>query len=235
MRRRLPLVLVLTTAACAARMTTPDTDGSPSPSPVSVVVLGSSTAAGWMLDDAASESWVARYAVTLAADAPGSVVTNLAVPGFTTRAILAEGASAAAANNITAALALDPDAILVNLPSNDAALGVPIDETMDNLHAVVDLARARGVRTGVTTSQPRNVSGDARDALIAMRTRVTAEFSDDGDLALDFWTPLATQDGTILAELDAGDGVHVNAEGHRRLADVAAASATVRWVRTGSR
>jgi hypothetical protein len=37
---------------------------------------------------------------------------------------------------------------------------------------------------------------------------------------LDFWSPLATANGSLKADLDYGDGTHVNAAGHALLARV---------------
>ena len=90
----------------------PDASGAcrPGSRPVSVAVVGSSTAAGFGLDDPAT-SWVGRYAAYLAAGCPGSKVTNLAVSGYTTFHVLPSGTPNAQGrpavderHNVTAAL-----------------------------------------------------------------------------------------------------------------------------------
>jgi lysophospholipase L1-like esterase len=194
----------------------------PPPAPVALVVLGSSTAAGYGLGDPAT-GWVPRYAAFLEGERPGSVVTNLAVSGYTSFQVLPTGTPAIAnrpavnpEHNITAALATMPQALIVNLPSNDAAFGYPVEETLANLHTVATQAEQAGVPTWITTSQPRSAvilpSGQA--LLIALRDGVLADF---GEHAVDFWTPLAAQDGSPLPEYGLGDGIHPNEEGHRLL------------------
>ena len=119
-------------------------------------------------------------------------------------------------HNITAALAIAPQAIIVNLPSNDAAFGYPVDETLTNLHTVATEAEQAGVRAWITTSQPRSaLIGPSGQALLTgMRDGVLNDF---GEYAIDFWTPLAAPDGSPLPEYGLGDGVHPNEEGQRLL------------------
>jgi lysophospholipase L1-like esterase len=202
---------------------------------ITVVVLGSSTAAGYGLTDP-STSWVRRYATYLSTQLPGSKVTNLAVSGYTSFQVQPTGTTNPNGrpavdpdHNITAALALHPDAIIVNLPSNDAAMGVPVDESMANIETVVHRAHDAHVPVWVTTTQPRRLAPQGMDLLIGLRDRTKQEL---GDHALDFFTPLAAPDGTPLAQYNQGDGIHPNAEGHRllfeqtRIADLPAALAS---------
>jgi lysophospholipase L1-like esterase len=118
------------------------------------------------------------------------------------------------AHNITAALALHPQAVIVNLPSNDAALGVSVDESLANLRALAAKASEANVLIWMTTTQPRQLSTQGITLLLDLRDRTEQEF---GDRAIDFFTPLAAPDGTPLAMYNQGDGVHPNAEGHRLL------------------
>jgi lysophospholipase L1-like esterase len=188
--------------------------------PAIIVVLGSSTAAGYGLGDP-STSWVERYGSYLTEHVPGSKLTNLAVSGYTsyhvqpTGTINPDGRPAVdPAHNITAALALHPDAIIVNLPSNDAAMGVPVDESMANMKAVAAKARDAHVALWVTTTQPRKLPPQGIALLVRLRDRTKHEF---GNHTLDFFTPLAAPDGTPLPKYNQGDGIHPNAEGHRLL------------------
>jgi lysophospholipase L1-like esterase len=186
----------------------------------SIVVLGSSTAAGYGLADP-STSWVQRYASYLSSHAPGSKVTNLAVPGYTSYHVLPTGSvnpngrpAVDPAHNITAALALHPDAIIVNLPSNDAAMSVPVEESMANMKKVAAKAKDAHVAIWITTTQPRQLAPQGITLLLRLRDRTEHEF---GDHAIDFFTPLAAPDGTPLPKYNQGDGIHPNAEGHRLL------------------
>jgi lysophospholipase L1-like esterase len=185
---------------------------------VHIVVLGSSTAAGHGLRDPET-SWPRRYAAYLRTR--GSTVTNLAVSGYSTFQILPTGTAnpqgrpeVDPAHNITAALALHPDAIIVNLPSNDAAMGVPVDDSLANIRVVATQARDAHVQFWVTTSQPRALPPAQVQLIVDYRDRIKQEY---GAHALDFFTPLAAPDATPRPELNQGDGIHPNAEGHRLL------------------
>jgi lysophospholipase L1-like esterase len=192
----------------------------PSPGAAIIAVLGSSTAAGHGLADR-SEGWVGRYASYVSPR--GFQIQNLAVDGYTTFHVLPSGTARAPgrpavdeAHNVTAALAYRPKAIVVNLPSNDAALGVSVDESLRNIRLVVTKAAEAGVPVWVTTSQPRVLDRPRTELLVAMRDRVVSEFA---GRALDFWTPLASPSGAPLPEYNQGDGIHPNAIGHRLLFD----------------
>src|SRR5882724_5981583 len=102
-----------------------------------IVVLGSSTSAGTGPKDP-NNAYVPRYQAYLAQQFPKFTLLNLAVGGQTTYHIQPTGFSSPESRptptpdkNITAALALDPDAIIVNMPSNDTAANIPASEQLD--------------------------------------------------------------------------------------------------------
>jgi lysophospholipase L1-like esterase len=202
--------------SCARR---PSASAARSGGPTFVAVLGSSTPAGYGLPDR-SQSWVGLYAAHLSS-VGGLQVQNLAVEGYTTFHVLPTGTPRTAGrpavdeeHNVTAALAYRPKAIIVNLPSNDAAMGASVEESLRNLRLVVDKAGEAGVSVWVTTTQPRVLDRRGTELLFALRDRVKQEF---GARALDFWTPLASPDGAPVPAYNQGDGVHPNASGHRLL------------------
>lgn len=229
------VALVLALAACSsgaggdrapdatARSTGPPAAGpAAAPGRVRVVVLGSSTAAGFGLADP-TDGWVARYTAALERSDPGSEVVNLAVAGFSTFQVLPTGTPTVEGrpavdpdHNITAALARKPDAVIVNLPSNDAAMGVPTDEQMANLATVAAAAEKAHVPLWVGTTQPRNLDGAGRALLVEARNRILAVY---GDRAVDLWTGIATAGGAIEPDLDSGDGIHLDPSGHAILAE----------------
>jgi lysophospholipase L1-like esterase len=185
---------------------------------VHIVVLGSSTAAGYGLRDPQT-SWPRRYAAFLATR--GWKLSNLAVSGYSTYQIQPTGTANSPErpevdrdHNITAALALQPDAIIVNLPSNDAAMTVPVADSLANIKVVATKARDAHVLFWVTTSQPRSLPPEQVRLIVDYRDRIKQDY---GTYALDFFTPLAALDATPLPELNQGDGIHPNAEGHRLL------------------
>ncbi len=186
-----------------------------------IVVLGSSTAAGTGAS-VSDSSWVARFRRTAQERDSTVRVVNLAVGGYTTYHIMRTGyrprrgrPKPDPAHNITRGLKFKPGCIIINLPSNDAAGGFRVSESLANYDSV--LARIPpGVDVWVTTTQPRDLDSTGRARLAALRDSTYARFSDH---ALDFWSGLANPDGSLKKEFDAGDGIHVNDKGHRVLAE----------------
>ncbi|MGE0078014.1 MAG: GDSL-type esterase/lipase family protein [Bacteroidales bacterium] len=188
---------------------------------IKVVVLGSSTAAGTGPSDP-SNAWVNQYRSYLKSINPLSEVVNLAVGGYTTYQVMPSSYTPAtgkpspdASHNITKALSLSPDVIIINLPTNDAACGYTTTEQMYNYSVVLDSAAAQNIPVYVATTQPRNLDTDGRANLIAMRDTI---YKYIGDKAIDFWTTIANTDGTINSTYDMGDGVHLNDAAHTVLA-----------------
>jgi hypothetical protein len=153
-------------------------------------------------------------------------VINLAAGGYTTYHVLPTGQAPPPgrpapdpARNITAAIALRPDAIVVNLPSNDVALGYTVEEQLrnyDTLRAVADT-----IPLWIATPQPRNLGAAGRGLLMVMRDSTLARYA---PRTIDFWTVLASPDGTIEPAFDSGDGIHLNSAGHRILFERAVAA-----------
>jgi lysophospholipase L1-like esterase len=215
-------LLALALGGCRAK-TERQTDGELMRDPVvrsaahRIVVLGSSTSAGVGPRDP-GEAYVARYVALLARQFPDFSVVNLAVPGQTTYHIQPTGfvpppdrPAPAEGKNITAALALRPAAILVNLPSNDSAQNIPATEQLANYARVARLAEEAQVPLWISTPQPRNFSPAQSAVQKQVREAILSRYS---PRALDFWTPLAAPDDRLKPEYDAGDGIHLNAPGH---------------------
>ena len=80
-------------------------------------------------------AWVNRYRKAIQQINPNNQVINLGVGGFTSYRIMPDNHQPNpgrplpnTAENITKALTYNPDAIIINLPSNDIASGFPITE-----------------------------------------------------------------------------------------------------------
>jgi lysophospholipase L1-like esterase len=193
-----------------------------------IVVLGSSTSAGIGPTDP-KNAWVRRYQAYLAKEFPAFKLTNLAVGGQTTYHIQATGftppagrPSPVTSKNISVALALAPSAIIVNMPSNDAAANIPWSEQLANYERIAALANAAHALLWVTTSQPRNFDSDGQQLLLTQaRDAIKRKF---GPRVLDFWTPFAGPSASIEPQFDSGDGTHLNDAAHATLASIVIAA-----------
>lgn len=191
-----------------------------------LVVVGSSTAYGTGASTYDS-AWVGRlqlYYRQNNADGLDTVVTNLALGGFTTYQVMPTGFTPPSGRpapdptrNVTKALSYSPDIVIFNLPSNDIASAFTKTEVMSNLRTLYNTVVATGARAFVSTTQPRDLSNvTARQYQRDLVDSINIAF---GSKALDFWSDLATTDGSnmIRAAVAAGDGTHVNDLGHRLL------------------
>ncbi|MCR9154569.1 MAG: T9SS type A sorting domain-containing protein [Bacteroidetes bacterium] len=189
-----------------------------------IVVIGSSTAAGSGASPSDS-AWVNRYRHYLQSINPNNEVVNLARGGYNTWRLMHDSFSPPSnrpqpdtLRNISHALRQNPDAIIINLPSNDAAIGTGINQQMSNFIAMDSLANLQGVPVWVCTTQPRNFGSSSIQIQLGVRDSISAYF---GSKALDFWTGLANSQNTIDSTYDSGDGVHVNNAGHKLLSQIA--------------
>lgn len=186
-----------------------------------VVILGSSTAAG-SGPSRSDSAWVNRYRRFLQSINPQNQVTNLAQGGTTTYQIMPDWYTPPAGRpltnpnrNVSEAIRLNADAIIVNMPSNDAANNFPVNEQMANFSLIVSSADSAGIPVWVCTTQPRNFVQSSRIQIqMDVRDSVLSLF---GDKAIDFWTGFADSTGGLDTTYDSGDGVHMNDLAHRIL------------------
>lgn len=181
-----------------------------------IVVVGSSTAAGYGIKPKDS-CWVNRFAQSLG---PEVAVRNLSKNGYSTYEVMPTGSRKEGRpapdeqRNITKALSFHPDAIIINLPTNDAAAGYSLEEQQANFRTIIQTATDQHIPVWVTTTQPRtNTFGHPRNTLPLMRDWLLATY---GDKVINFWNPFANADNTINKQYDQ-DGIHLNIPGHRIL------------------
>lgn len=191
-------------------------DAQPRPG-VRIVILGSSTAEGAGPGDV-NNSWVQRFREDCTRQVEGCQVINLARGGYSTYRVLPDDHAVPdnlpgpdRGRNISEALRLAPDAIIINLPSNDAAYGISVDDQLRNYEVVMSRAREAAVPVWITTTQPRNMEDHRRQAQLAMRDSTLARWPEH---AIDFWTSFADSDARVAADMDSGDGVHLNDAAH---------------------
>ena len=191
-----------------------------------IVVIGSSTAAGSGARPIDS-SWVNRLRVSLNrdnSDGRDTIVTNLAVGGYTSYELMPTGFSAPAgrpgpdtAHNITAALQQAPDVIIINLPSNDIGKNFSKDEFMNNMRLQSGMAVDRGIRCFISTTQPRNFRDNNQRR--QQRELVDSLYASFGPYIINFWDDLVSSDTLyrMRDDLNSGDDIHLNNKGHRYL------------------
>jgi lysophospholipase L1-like esterase len=188
--------------------------------PFRVVIIGSSTAAGTGATSMDS-AWVNRYENYLKTLNPENQVVNLAKSGYQTYHLLPTGFKIPpkrpypdTLRNITQALALQPDAIIVNLPSNDAAAGYGVGEQLANFETIARYAAEKDVPIWFSTTQPRDFGPDKIAMQYLVRDSILQRFS---ERSINFWDDLSTPDGHIDLRVSSGDGIHVNNTGHALL------------------
>ncbi|MBK9335796.1 MAG: SGNH/GDSL hydrolase family protein [Lewinellaceae bacterium] len=188
--------------------------------PLRIVVIGSSTAAGVgarPLDSA----WVNRYQAHLKTLHPACQVVNLGKSGYQTFHLLPTGhkplpfyPAPDTLRNITKALSLRPDAVIINLPSNDAAAGYDAQVQLDNFEIIAFAAWAADVPLWITTVQPRNFDTTKIQTQFQVLQAMAKRY---GDQVINFWEGLAGPDGTVNSRYNSGDGIHLNNAGHALL------------------
>ena len=183
-----------------------------------IVILGSSTAYGTGASTTDS-SFVSKYRAYLKRKNPLNNVINYGIPGYRTYHNLRPSGYVPPSDrpypntdfNISAALLDNPDAIIINMPSNDAANSYTLEEQQANFEATMRIADSLKIPVWVTTSQPRlYMSTDQMTNLRNFRTWVLTRFAEK---AVDFWDGIANEDGTIASQYFY-DYVHVNNAGH---------------------
>lgn len=198
-----------------------------------VVIVGSSTAEGYGINPLDS-AWAYRLADHLKGNA---VIKNLAKSGYSTydvNPVVPPPANRPwpdTERNITKALSFMPDAIIINLPSNDAAAGFSLAEQQANFRLITNEAAQKNVPVWVTTTQPRtNNFGQPRENLYIMKEWLLNTY---GEKAINFWEPFAAEDHTILQAYDLSDGIHVNIPAHRIMFEKVKAKSILDTMRKG--
>jgi lysophospholipase L1-like esterase len=186
-----------------------------------VVIIGSSTAAGTGASTYDS-AFAGRYAHYLPTLNPAWKLINLAVGGYTTFQLMPTGSPPPAnrpapdtAHNVSKAISLHPDVMLLALASNDIAAGYTTKEYQDNYDTLKARAEASGIKVWISSPVPRSALDSAsRQRLLALRTRVLSRYA---PRAIDFYDSLGTADGSYVPGFNSGDGIHTNNRGHKIL------------------
>lgn len=167
-----------------------------------VVFLGDSLSAGYGLSEA--EAFPALIDVRLDGAGRPVRIVNAGISGDTTSGGLAR---------IDWLLSQGPDVVVIELGANDGLRGLSLEETEENLEAIVRRCLDAGARVlllgmKIPPSYGPEYSSDFEG--------IFGRLADEHDLLL---MPFLLEGVAAKPELNLGDGIHPNAEGHRRLAE----------------
>jgi len=164
--------------------------------------LGDSLTAGFGL--AADDAFPARLAAMLEERGHPVRLVNAGVSGDT---------SAGGLRRLDWLLRQDPAIVVVALGGNDLLRGLPPDETERNLRSIVRASREAGVRVLLLGLRvPPNYGPEYARAVEEIYPRIAA------DLEVPL-VPFFLEGVGGRPELNLPDGIHPNAEGHRRIAE----------------
>lgn len=199
-------------------------------------VLGSSTAAG--VGATTGQGWVDLLG---SAEQPlGVRLSNLARAGLLTTQALPTGTALAPeraapdpAVNIDQALSLAPKLVLLSFPTNDVVAGVPAGETVSHWQTIQRRAAGAGAAVVVLSTQPRDGLDGTQQAALDETDRLASNAF--GPCFVPLRAALSDGNGHIAVALSAGDGIHLNAQGHRVVYErVMAVLSAGRCVRTAA-
>jgi len=184
-----------------------------------LTVIGSSTAEGEGASRPAN-AWTALLEQSLAARTAFDL-RNLAVGGYTTIDLLPDSDSS---GNLQAAIATDPDLILVALAgSNDLSIGTSSGTFLSRLSRLRDTAKAAGIPTFFVSTAPKDLSDSERQTLSDWADSMRQSFAScwvPGDTSpyapcfVDVFGALATPSLELAEQYDSGDGIHLDDAGH---------------------
>ena len=167
-----------------------------------VVFLGDSLTAGYGLAPEQAFPSLVQQRIR-AAGLPWRVV-NAGVSGDT---------SAGARARLEFVLRQHPDLIFLCIGSNDGLRGLPVAELEGNLRAILERARAAGVRVVLSGAMlPENYGKDYRAAFQAVYPRLAKEFHAG-------FQPFLLEGVAMVPALNQDDGIHPNAAGARLVAE----------------
>jgi acyl-CoA thioesterase-1 len=170
------------------------------PLPV-VVFLGDSITAGYGLSE--DEAFPALIESELESRGTPVRVVNAGESGGTT---------AGGLRRLSWILRQEPDVVVVELGGNDGLRGLPLDDTEKNLREIVNNSKEAGAAVLlVGMLLPPNYGPEYTEQFRAIYPGLAEEL----DVAL---MPFGLEGVATIPELNLPDGIHPNAEGHRRIA-----------------
>ena len=187
-----------------AAPTTSETTVAESSATKTILCFGDSITASYGLDDS-SDGYPSVLQAKIDSLNLDYVVVDSGVSGETT---------AGGKSRIQWVLNQDIDIFLLELGANDGLRGVPLTETRANLQAIIDVVRAKNPDITIILAGmelPPNMGQD-------YTTQFRALFADLATTNNLPFIPFILKDVGGIPELNQGDGIHPNIEGHKIVA-----------------
>ena len=183
-----------------------------------MIILGSSTANGWGASSH-RRSWAGLLASHLDSLCSGKTVTSFTVNGYTTWQFVPKEISRPQGRpaidpkvSLDQVLARQPSLVILQLNSNDPAMGFLPAETIANHRLFLDSLRAHGIDAIEIGPFPRSLPKGNVSKIRALKDSLTRLVSPEKRVEL--WDSLARDSVSVQPRFSAGDAVHLNDEGH---------------------
>ena len=106
--------------------------------------------------------------------------------------------------------------LVLALGANDALRGLGTQQTHDNLKAIIDTARGKGIRVALCGMEaPTNLGPDYRDAFRGLFLQLAREYRNDVK-----FVPFLLEGVAGHPELNQADGIHPNEQGAKVIAEL---------------
>lgn len=106
------------------------------------------------------------------------------------------------------------DVFVLELGANDGLRGVPLNETRNNLQAIIDFVREKNPDVKIVLAGMQIPPNLGTDYTVGFR-KIFPELADKNNVEL---IPFLLQDVAGIPELNQGDGIHPNEEGQKIVA-----------------
>ncbi len=169
-----------------------------------IIFFGDSLTAGYQLDP--EEAFPARIQEIIDSLGLSYTVINAGLSGETTSGGL---------NRINWILNQNADVFILELGANDGLRGIPLDETRQNLQAMIDTVRSKNANTDIVLAGmqiPPNLGQEYTAEFKLIFTELAAQ----NKIAL---IPFLLDGVAGNPELNLPDGIHPTPEGHRIVAN----------------
>lgn len=113
---------------------------------------------------------------------------------------------------------LEPDYVIVWAGINDLFLGFPLDEIMGRLEQIYSKAREHGIEPVACTVTSITRKSPAVARIVELNGLIRGYCTENHVPVADLFNALSDRSGLLLENFSS-DGVHLNADGNRRVAD----------------